>query len=474
MKRKYSQEDVERILKGKAQIPHGIDKRIQMTYQELGLTEEKYAESSPRQKVRRKASRGWAAAAVAAIAVAALGITAFAAVKLLDVEVEKKDGKVEQKVSVAASDEGAPAKEAHAIEVAAGYVPEGYVYHTDGPYTGKYHNDATGGSMEIVPYNAAELYYYSAIGGFPDVIYDEECLVKTVDHNGTVLNVFKEEPIYEDDETVAQQVYLFDEEEGYVVWVYVSGIGIADDEAEKVAESLTITVLDETVPYATDEEIAQLKKSMGIMPDVQNADGSSFCRIGDTITDPTGNNDAQFVVKDIRIMDSLPLDEYAKENYIEDYDSVIAPLLNEDGMLKEHRRYTTGDKSKISDAEIETVDSVFVVADVEITNTRDTEQEIFIAPNLELLRKTDSGTYESYSYLSTTRAYNNVMLDRRPVYQSVQQFTEKHAHIAKIPAGGTITCTFAYVADKDCLEDAYLSFFHTDGNNANCPYVKVE
>lgn len=69
-----------------------------------------------------------------------------------------------------------------------------------------------------------------------------------------------------------------------------------------------------------------------------------YYKIGDEITIPpetklTDVTPETHKVTDIQILDSLPLDQYPKENYIENYDTVVAPLLNEDGTLKDHERY---------------------------------------------------------------------------------------------------------------------------------------
>ena len=66
-----------------------------------------------------------------------------------------------------------------------------------------------------------------------------------------------------------QNVYLFNEEEGYVIWVHVSGPDLPDGEAKKVAESIEVKVLDETVTYATDEEIQEEIKTSEVAKSVQ-------------------------------------------------------------------------------------------------------------------------------------------------------------------------------------------------------------
>ena len=109
MKKEYTQSEMEQILRNDAEIPESVDRRMKETYAKLGL-----------------------------------GLTAFAAARALNVTVKEENGKAVQQVSVEPTK-----KEAHKIEVTAGYVPEGYVYQEEGPHTGKYHNDATDGGMTI-------------------------------------------------------------------------------------------------------------------------------------------------------------------------------------------------------------------------------------------------------------------------------------------------------------------------------------
>ena len=161
-------------------------------------------------------------------------------------------------------------------------------------------------------------------------------------------------------------------------------------------------------------------------------------------------------------MDSLPLDQYPKENYIENYDTVVAPLLNEDGTLKDHERYPLKNGSIVEDG-IESTGAKFIVATTEITNTGDTAQEIYIAPDLMLLTDKGSGSLTEYWYWPASEAYLEFVSDHRmPEYQTVQMFTENqktHVHFAEIGAGETITCTFAWAVDEDCIDDAYLGFY---------------
>ena len=493
LKKEYTQNEMEQILRNDAEIPESVDRRMKETYEKLGLAENAgIAENADEKKngrraVRRRRPRAWVSAAAAAAVIAGLGLTAFAAARALNVTVKQEDGKAAQQVSVEPTQ-----KEAHKIEVTAGYVPEGYIYHdeNDGsPYGGKYHNDATGGGMTIVPFNAAEVYWHTMMeDGMIDAVYNEDAFAGTTELNGTTVNLFREKSIYVDDNTVAQNAYLFNEDEGYVVWVYLDGIDLPEDEVLKVVQNLQVTVLDETVAYATDEEIeAEKEMRASYVPRPTTIESFRVHQIGDVITAPDSVQrtdgadlaDLQYIVKDAQILDTLPLDQYPKENYVPDYDSAVAPLLNEDGTLKPHIRYPyTASKRDIDKDSGKEVNGKFLAVTVDITNTADSAGEFYITPELTLLRSTNadgSGYYEKFEYIEGTKAYLELNRDGAPLYQSVQQFTEnskKHVRFAEIGAGETIECTFVYVVDEDCVENACLKFFNTGGSSLY-PYVKL-
>ena len=350
MKKEYTQNEMEQILRNDAEIPESVERRMKETYEKLGLVENTGitantdGKQNGRRTVRRRRPQAWVSVAAAAAVIAGLGLTAFAAARALNVTVKEEDGKVEQQVSVEPTQ-----KEAHKIEVTAGYVPEGYVYQEEGPFTGKYHNEATGGGMTLIPYNAAEVYWFNMTGDDRlEVIYNQEDFVGTVETNGMTANLFQTDSIYEDDNSVTQNAYVFNEEEGYAIHVYLRGKDIPEDEVLKVAQNLQVTILDETVAYATDEEI-EAEKEMKASYRMQKGSIESYRvhQIGDVITAPDSVQstdgadlaDPQYTVKDAQILDTLPLDQYPKENYVPDYDSAVAPLLNEDGTLKSHIRY---------------------------------------------------------------------------------------------------------------------------------------
>ena len=494
MKKEYTQSEMEQILRNDAEIPESVDRRMKETYAKLGLVESTgSADNSNKKetghrKVRRRRPRTWVSVAAAAAVIAGLGLTAFAAARALNVTVKEENGKAVQQVSVEPTK-----KEAHKIEVTAGYVPEGYVYHdeNDGPFGGKYHNDATGGGMSILPLNAAEVYWHTMIDdGWLDTIYDEDAFAGITEINGMTVNLFQEESTYVDDNTVSQDAYLFNEEEGYVVCVYIHGIDLPEDEALKVAQNLQVTVLDETVAYATDEEIeAEKEEIASYVPAPAIIESSRVHQIGDIITAPDSIQstegadmaDLQYIVKDAQILDTLPMDQYPKENYVPDYDSAVEPLLNEDGTLKPHTRYPYTESARgINKDSGKEVNGKFLAVTVDIINTADSAGEFYITPTLKLLRNSNSGdgseSYEQFEYTEGTKTYLELNRDGAPFYQSVQQFNDnskKHVRFAEIGAGETLECTFVYVVDEDCVDNACLEFFNMGGSSALYPYVKL-
>ena len=92
-----------------------------------------------------------------------------------------------------------------------------------------------------------------------------------------------------------------------------------------------------------------------------------------------------------------------------------------------------------------------------------------------LLTDNGSGSLTEYWYWPASEAYHEFVVDHRmPEYQTVQMFTDNqktHVHFAEIGAGETITCTFAWAVDEDCLDDAYLGFY---GGVADAPKSLVK
>lgn len=488
MRKEYSQEDVERILKGEAKIPESVEERIQATYMDLGLKEDmkkssagpdsaaKETSSEGRGRARKRSRKAWAAVAAAAVLTVGLGVTVFAVGQLLKVELVEEESDPDKLTYEIAVEPGL--KEVHQIKVEPTYVPEGYEYQTDGPYQEKWHNYDTDGGMTLIPYNAADLAREQAsvtngvLGKF-----DKENYMKTVDIDGKSVDFFSEASRYEDDDSVIQNAYIFNEEEGYAVQVWVKGTGIAEDEAMKVAEGLQITVLDSTVPYPTEEELARITEETAAYAKQEQTGSVNYelYKAGEKISHQDEMVKEEYPitykVTDIRIVDSLPSDQYPKENYIKDYDSTVAPLLNEDGTLKTHRRYCNVDG--LAEGSQEEAEAKFIVVDIEVSNEGKTTQQAQIGPYLELYAPNGGDDIRKYSYEPASMAFKEITVDGLPIYQSLQTDSGKGVLLTEIDGGETVKCTLAYVADEDTLDDAYLRFYNLGGEEIRA-LLKIE
>ena len=491
MRKEYNQEEIERILKQDAVIPESIDQRIRSTCEKLGLNgpavsgTQNGSAPSGRKIHRLKKKKVWLVIGAAAVLTMGLGITAAAVNHFLNVDLVEKNGTLAYNVSVNTED-----REAHKLTAEPTYVPDGYAYHPEeGPYHLKWHNDTTGGGMAIITYNAAELDQMTRTDHPLISNFDQGSFVETVNIQDMRVDVFSADSIFSDDPSTRQDVFLFNDEYGYAIHLYLTGVDLPENEATKVAEGLDIQVSDETVPFASDEEIARIKEQQDQLIKAQKdlQEGlaapidpvtyqSLFYQIGDTIRsadDPLDNS--QYRITDIRIADSLPQDQFPKENYTLDYDSEVAPLLNEDRTLKPHDRYPVTDEGPDTAAP-ETVNSRFLIVTTETTNTGDETAELYLPPTLEILEPTEAGGLSLTQYYPATEAYLKLSMDGLPLYQSVQTSADnakKHVSFTELAPGETVTCTFAYAVDEDCIENAYLAYYTYSADTLLYPRVKV-
>lgn len=472
MKEIYSQEEMERILKSSVEIPDSVEQKINDTYRDLGL-----ADKSGSRTVRKRKRKAWVTIAAAAALVAGLGVTVYAAGQFFSAQLTQAGDKLTYSLAIDPA-----GKEAHEIRVTPGYVPEGYVYQEEGPYENKWYNAETDGSMSVIPYNAAELYEISQTQDDPlHAPFNKDSLVKTVDIQGMNVDIFFNDGDYINSEETIQDIFVFSEEWGYAVHVYLDGPDLADDEALKVAEGLDIEVLDTTVPYPTEEEIAaineenqrienEIKKAVSGITDDSIRGLNDVMKIDDSIYD----HGIEYQAVDIQVTDTLPPAEFPKENFIVDYDSTLAEYVNEDGSLKAHERFTDADSR-----ETESAEASFIIVTTKIRNTGDTAQNVYLSPFLRHLDGNGDGTYtlstpEDKS-LPAQKSWKKLTTDGFPFYQSAPNNGEKEELFTTIHPGEEIECTSVYVADNDCLDSAYMQYFNIGAAAADTPelYMKV-
>ena len=473
MKNNYSPEEMERILKSNTEIPGSVDQRIRDTYKSLGIL-------SDFRPARRKKRKAWVTIAAAAALIAGLGVTVYAAGQFVSARLTQNGDYLTYALNVDPSE-----KEAHEIRVTPGYVPEGYIYQTDGPYESKWYNEKTEGSMTIIPYNAAELYLESRTSDSSlQVAINKDSYAKTIEIQGMSVDIFTQENTdYIDSDDTQQDLYLFNEEWGYAVHVYLDGTGLAADEAEKIAEGLDIEVLDTTVPYPTEEEIAELNREHEEANKEAAAStivsGDHIRGINDTLT-IDGNaypiyQGIEYQTEDIQVTDALSFDDFPKENFIDDSASVLGEYLNEDGSLKPHERFT-GDGGKTT----ESTDAAFIIVKTKLRNTGDTAMDVYLSPFLRYLDKNESGDYTLLDPDLTAgpaeSGWAGLTADGFPIYQSAPDNGGKSVLFTTLDPGEEEECVSVYVVDKDRLGSAYMEYFDTGAAAADTPelYVKVK
>lgn len=259
--------------------------------------------------------------------------------------------------------------------------------------------------------------------------------------------------------------------------VCLIGPDLPEQEALKVAKKLDIEVLDTTVPYATDEEIARINAENKQITETIRASsvisGNTIRRTGDvmTVTDD-GYEGIEYQTLDIKVTDTLPLADYPKEKYLEDYDSTLASYLNEDGTLKPHKRFISEDSRETEDAE-----ASFVIVTTRLSNTGNETKDVYLSPFLRYLDANGDGSYtlsrkktwpaeESWAALTT---------DGFPFWQSAPNNGETCEFFTTLDPGETVRCTSVYVVDNDVLATAYMQYFNVGAALPGTPelYVKV-
>lgn len=496
MKRTYTDRDMIRILNQELVIPDKVDQGMQDAYRRLGI-ERKGTVSFARKR------RMWHILAAAAVLAAGSSVAVVAANKFLSANLVTQEDSVAYKLVIDRD------QAAHEIEVTPAYMPAGYELGADNtPFGGKWHNEETGGTISFRTMNAAELDTLIRLGETDDLTsgMTEKDLEEEIEINGTKAALFLLGKDYVDSENERMDVMLFNEEDGYLVQLFNSS-ALSKSEILKIAKGLDIKVLDSTVPYKTEEEIqtllAQKKDSDEqfqnmLAPEIL-AD-NNFFSVGTELEIPykvdkygTKLDDYRFTVNSIEIKDSLPLSEFAKENYY-DHDGELAAWLNEDGTLKAHERYKytyDSNGNQAGEPTVDTVDSKFVVVDMKLKNNNEVNQfgdEVMVCPFVKYL-DTDGDTMTrsytaDYQYRSANEDYH-LQTDGFPIYFDKISNTEgidrmKGFHIVSLQPGEELEYTLVYVVDEDRLDDAYLQFYSGEGqgceseNGNEYVYVKIE
>lgn len=486
MKREYSDQEMKRILQQEIEIPGQVEQGIQDAYRKIGAENVGRRHSWKYHKI-------WKVVAAAAVLTAGSSFVVFAANHFLSVNLITGEDSVKYELQIDRN------QDAHEIKVTPGYMPEGYVYGDEtSAYGGKWHNEETDGIITIIPYNASELDELIRLGDAEQLTHGikEENLKEETDISGMKTSVFVTDSEYIDSENTTKRLFLFNEEDGYLIEI-ISYSDLPEKELLKVAEGLEIQILDSVVPYKTEEEInIQLAKREEINDEKEMSDGAiaqnCFFAVGDELKNPYAKalqEDLRYTVESIEVKDTLMLDEYPMENYV-NYEEA-AQWINEDGSLKPHERRhdIIGENGEIAESVVETVSSKYVVVKMKLKNANKVnpclEYEAFVAPYLKNLSQNENGnwTENEDSYLPANEEYM-IQTDGLPVYFDQRYYTDgieglKHALFLPMEPGEETEYTLVYIVDEDRLDSAFLQFYSGMGSadgpetdNAEV-YVKV-
>ena len=472
-KREYSEQEIEKILKEDIETPEYVNKSVEDTYACLGIQHGK-------EQKRMRKQYTWKIVVAALAVTAGLGIAGFAANKYMAVLKSEKGDSIQYTFQVDRT------KEAHAIKVEPTYMPDGYVCGDEtSAYYGKWHNEETGGGISIIPMNASELDRMERLGQTEQFMnYKRNDQQKVMNLGNQQVDVYVSDDFYADSDNTVKNIYLYNEDDGYAVQIW-SRSTLHYEELLKVAEGLEVTVLDEVVPYATEEEIKEAKDEIKQLQeestDSEKVAKKDIYKFGDEITNPFIKDEAlkneiddiRYVVNSVEVTDSISLDEYPKENFI-DYENEMAPWVNEDGTLKSHDRYVMNKNGEIE--RTETANSKYVIVHMTAKNCGDTQSEwnkedgVSIAPDLTTLVLGKDGTLAkpNESYMSANEKYSLQRYSSDsssfPVYFDKMYYTDgnqrlKHALWYPLAAGEELDYTLVYVADEDQVDQLYLWFF---------------
>lgn len=486
MKREYSKEEMEQILKGEAKIPKRVEEKMQDAYRQIqqnaGQSEqenEKECMQGTRrtsQKKRPRKMRGWKVVLAAATLSLGASLVVVAANKFLQANLVEKDTDLQYEIQVDKE------QEAHAITAEPTYVPEGYVYSEEGPYKGKWHNEATDGTITVITYNAAQLDEMSRLGEDEELLkYKKDSHLDELEISGMKTDVFVDDNFYVDSEKTIKNIYLFNEEYGYGVRVW-SESDLPAEELVKVAEGMDIQVLDEIVPYTTDEEIDVIQKEREMLEERAANSGvaipaEAVHAVGEEVKNPyyeqvkDHEDDIRYTVQSVEVKDQISTEEYPVENFV-NYDEISA-WMNEDGSLKPHERYSS---EAGSEEAISTVNSKYVVVKMQARNAGDTQSEwnasggVSLAPTLTELTVQEDGTYRipNVDYHSANEGYSlqyggyqngNFAQYFDAIWNTEGTQRMKAGLYRPMAPGETLDYTLIYVVDEDRIDDMVLWFY---------------
>lgn len=474
------EDKLEKILKSELEIPKQVEDKMQEAYRMIGAHE----------KEKRKVSGihcRWSTVAAAAFAVVVLTTAVQAAGLYYSKTVIEEEEKVTYMFDM--DYDLTP----YDIAVSPEYIPDGYRIIDSDQYHNKMRNDETGRGITIIPYNGANIDEHGPLN-FTNVKNVEKTEIQNLEAHIYTM---------EDRKLEVKDIVMFNEKEGYLIFIYSDGKELSIEELKKVAENLKITKLDTKSAYksARERKMDEIAQELWIREwyDFIRGGISSkrVCEIGEEMKNPNLEKlfpdnvaDIRYTVESVEVKDKLEKDEFPEENF-KQYEEEVKPWLEDDGTLKPRMRYSNyGGVSK----EDKKTGSKFVVVKMKAHNLKESEHgsetvSTFgaqMAPTLGYYKAGIDGNLTYYlkePYLQE-RDYELQGSDHGgasfPIYFDKAYHLEGNERLKQffwrpLLEGEILEYTLVYVVDDDLIEHAYLQSYHngTVNGEKNCTYVKI-
>lgn len=459
------------VLNQPVEIPAEVEERIQEAYRSVQAKCSRKGTEIP----MKKKSIGKAAVALAAagiMACASLGV--LAASGFFTKEVIEEEGNVTYEFEL--NYDLQPVQ----VEAVPGYLPEGVKEQQPGKY---WSDDHWGQGISIMTAGTAAL-----DAGFLRQKFDHVESVEKTTLDGMEAHVITFRNADDERYACPTYIYLFNPDEGYVIAVFGDAV-IPVDELKKVADSLEITVSEDTdIRYLTEEEKGEMEEAEdsmiswlenGIPAENLTAFGEELV-LYDLNEDGTqGEPMVGYTLLDTSIVDSV----YDIPGYTETgvYDrEELSVWLNEDGTLKTYQRehYEDGEDTPVSEVEIG--QKILVVKAKATCYKGYDDSEIPLDAFVSFMEKQEDGTLAlGDGYDMPVSNTIKVSLDGSCFYMDQPENLEGTARARRfffkaLSEGESVEYTMAFVVDADKVEGGDLSTCVLEYNGAYMEYMALQ
>lgn len=378
------------------------------------------------------------------------------------------------------------------IKVEPKYIPEGYQVTDQGNDSIKIENTVSDREILVLSCNGASIDEQTSLN-FTNVKAVEKTKIQNLETHIYTM---------EDRKLEIKDIVMFNEEDGYLIYIYSDGAELPIEELKKVAENLKITKLDTKTAYrsAMERKAQEVADELWIRRVydflVDGIPKKRVCEIGEEMKNPVLEKlfpadvaDIRYTVQSVEIKDTLPKDEFPEENFVQYKE--VKPWLEADGTLKSRMRYQNdGGVSRVD----KMVASKFVVVKMKARNLKESKNGmekdpmfgVDIAPDLGFYKARSDGNLVEYlkeaylqerDYSLQGGGYGDFSI---PIYFDEAICREgyerlKHFLWHPLAEGEELEYTLVYVIDEDLIEHAYLRNYFSgnvlDGKDST--YVKI-